>query len=862
MPPSRPSTSFSSTSSQYPYQYSATPSNSNTRPPTTRPGTARSGTNRSRSRASSGFGVDQQIICAVNESRGVSPTVGIALVNISTGEAVLSQICDNQFYVRTLNKLQVFDPTVVLVVSIAGSKSKMHEVIEENLRTANIVPMDRKYWSEATGLKYIEELAFKDDLEALKFAIGGNYFATCCFCAVLHFIDFQMSLKFAFHSLRIQYQPSEGSMMIDLSTIQSLELIQNLQDAKSRQCLFGLMNHTLTPMGARLLRSTILQPSTQVNVLNKRFDAVEELTQKDTMFLSSRQAIQPFRDIEKLLTKLIIIPQKPNMAHAEQSINNILLLKGFAAQVPRVNEALQGARSDLLSEIRDQCRIENVTPTLNLITEYINEDVTFHTKPLDLRNQRTYAVKANVSGLLDVARQTFKEATEDVHQHVDDINHEGEIRVELRYDNPRGYWLRISGDFSEQDLPDSLVNVIRKKGYFECQTLHLMKLNRRIQDSHQEVVLLSDATIQELLDKIRGEISNMFKMCQAIGMLDMIAAFAQLATDSQDYARPKIDSILTIESGRHPIKENHLQNENFVPNDVFASQACRFQIITGCNMSGKSTYIKTVALISVMAQVGSFVPADSATVPIIHQLFARVSMDDNIEANASTFASEMRETAFILRNIEENSIAIIDELGRGTSTRDGLAIALSIAEALIESGAFVWFATHFRELAQILGNRPGVINQHLEVDMADEHRMAMTYKIREGVVREHPYGLALARVVDLPVQILEIAEEVSQSIREKTAARRCTRKTLALSKKRKLVLALSDTLSTLRDGEMQGDALLAWVLMVRAQFVKNMDRIDREAESSDADDDEEASVDGEEGISEQHSSEATMVVRQ
>ncbi|RDW64207.1 hypothetical protein BP5796_10709 [Coleophoma crateriformis] len=873
MPPSRPSTSFSSTSYQYPYQYSATPSNSNIRPPTTRPGTARSGTNRSRSRASSGFGVDQQIICAVNESRGVSPTVGIALVNISTGEAVLSQMCDNQFYVRTLNKLQVFDPTVVLVVPTAGSKSKMHEVIEENLRTANIVPMDRKHWSEAMGLEYIEQLAFKDDLEALKFAIGGNYFATCCFCAVLHFIDFQMSLKFALHSLRIQYQPSEGSMMIDLSTIQSLELIQNLQDAKSRQCLFGLMNHTLTPMGARLLRSTILQPSTQVNVLNKRFDAVEELTQKDTMFLTIRQgwdlsvylyaltsclAIQPFRDIEKLLTKLIIIPQKPNMAHAEQSINNILLLKSFAAQVPRVNEALKGARSDLLSEIRDQCRVENVTPTLNLITEYINEDVTYQTRPLDLRNQRTYAVKANVSGLLDVARQTFKEATEDVHQHIDDINHEGEIRVELRYDNPRGYWLRISGEFPEQDLPDRLVNVIRKKSYFECQTLHLMKLNRRIQDSHQEVVLLSDATIQDLLDKIRGEISNMFKMCQAIGMLDMIAAFAQLATDSQDYSRPKIDSILTIESGRHPIKENHLQNEKFVPNDVFASQACRFQIITGCNMSGKSTYIKTIALISVMAQIGSFVPADSATVPIIHQLFARVSMDDNIEANASTFASEMRETAFILRNIEENSIAIIDELGRGTSTRDGLAIALGIAEALIESGAFVWFATHFREL----GSRPGVINQHLEVDMTDEHRMAMTYRIREGVVREDPYGLALARVVDLPVQILEVAEEVSQSIRERTAARKCTRKTLALSKKRKLVLALSDTLSALRDGEMQGDALLVWVLMVRAQFVKNMDQIDREAESSDAEDDEDASAGGEEGISEQHSSDATLAVRQ
>jgi DNA mismatch repair protein MSH4 len=155
----------------------------------------------------------------------------------------------------------------------------------------------------------------------------------------------------------------------------------------------------------------------------------------------------------------------------------------------------------------------------------------------------------------------------------------------------------------------------------------------------------------------------------------------------------------------------------FIPNDVYATQQSRFQIITGCNMSGKSTFIRSVALLSIMAQVGSFVPASSASFPILHNLFARVGMDDSIESNVSTFAAEMREIAFILRNLEMRSMAIVDELGRGTSTRDGLAIAIAIAEALVDSRALVWFATHFKDLATILSERNGVICLHLAVEV-------------------------------------------------------------------------------------------------------------------------------------------------
>ncbi|THV52425.1 hypothetical protein BGAL_0079g00110 [Botrytis galanthina] len=846
---SRPSTSYSTNSTSYPCGY--TNSNPYSLPPhgrhssTARPSTARPSTGR-RSRASSilGGGESQQIICAVSEGRGVSPTVGLAFVNISTGEAVLSQICDNQFYVKTLHKLQVFEPTQILIVSTSGPpnlKSKMYQIVEENILGARIVTVDRRYWSETSGIEYIQQLAFKEDLEAIKVAIGGNYFSVCCFSAALKYIDMSLSLTFAFHSLRVKYQPSEDSMMIDLATIQSLELIQNLQNAKSKDCLFGLMNETLTPMGSRLLRSNILQPSTQSTLLAARYDALAELSENDDMFLQTRQALKLIPDIEKLLTCLIIIPAVPDIWNSEQDINNILMLKSFAYSIRPVFESLSGARSELLVQIRNNCRTEVVESTIRFIDEVINEDVTYQKTPLDLRNQRTYAVKAGVSGFLDVARQTFKEATEDAHQHVSELNQNYKIQGEIRFDNLRKYYIRcFENDFEDRAIPDVLINRFRRKYYLECQTLDLIKLNQKIEDSHVEVILGSDKTIQELLENVRTEIPNLFKVCESIAMLDMIASFGQLVTNQDCYVRPDITDCIAIKSGRHPIRDK-VPSHKFVPNDYYATQQSRFQIITGCNMSGKSTYIRGVALMSVMAQVGCFVPASYASFPMIHQLFARVSMDDSIEANVSTFASEMRETAFILRNIDERSLAIIDELGRGTSTRDGLAIALSIAEALSESRALIWFATHFKELAQIMYERPGVKVYHLSVDMSDPATMTMLYKLDQGCVEEQHYGLTLARVVDLPPKVLTVAEEVSKTLIAQAAARKKSSRTSAIDKRRKLLNALKEQLQQLLDSPMENQELLEWIEKLRREFIIRMESIEIVMVDSDTEDSEDES---------------------
>lgn len=354
----------------------------------------------------------------------------------------------------------------------------------------------------------------------------------------------------------------------------------------------------------------------------------------------------------------------------------------------------------------------------------------------------------------------------------------------------------------------------------ECQTLDLLKWNQKIQDSHHEVLQMSDRSIQELIENLRAEIAPLFKISDAIALLDVTASFAQLVT-TQDYCRPELTETLAIKGGRHPIREK-IYTEKYIPNDAYATQQSRFQIITGCNMSGKSTYIRSIALMAVMAQCGSFVPASYSSFPIFHQLFARVSMDDSIEANVSTFAAEMRETAFILRNVDRRSMVIIDELGRGTSTRDGLCIAIAVAEALVESRALVWFATHFRDLAKILAERNGVVNLHLAVDMGQVDRMTMLYKVADGAVEEEHYGLALAKVINLPPEVIRVAEEVSKKLNANLEKRKKTSKTILLARRRKLILSLREQLLQAREGKMQGKVLAIWMQKLQDEFVNRM----------------------------------------
>lgn len=370
----------------------------------------------------------------------------------------------------------------------------------------------------------------------------------------MKYLELEFSLRIAQHALRIEYQPSEESMMISVPTIQALELIQNLLSPTSRASLYGLLNQTMTPMGARMLRSNILQPSTQVEgVLLPRYEALEELCTKEDMFFGLRKALKVFGDVEKLLSKLIVLPAEPSLEASERAINDVLQIKNFVIAVPALFESLTSARCPLLIRIRDHCRPDITNPVLQRIAEDINEDVMFASKPLDLRNQRVYAVRAGVQGLLDVARTTYKEATEDLHQHVDALNAELGLATDLKFENKRKYWLRFRvNDFENNLIPSALINCIRKKDFIECQTLQMVKLNQRMTDSIDEVIMQSDKVVQQLLDSLRAAIPDLFRVCESIALLDMLASFGQVVT-TRDYVKPVLKNALALKAARHPI---------------------------------------------------------------------------------------------------------------------------------------------------------------------------------------------------------------------------------------------------------------------------------------------------------------------
>ncbi|KAJ5280597.1 hypothetical protein N7478_005969 [Penicillium angulare] len=771
----------------------------------------------------------QDIVCAVSESRGISTTVGLAFINLATAEVVLCQMCDSPTYVKAVTKIGVFEPNEILFMNTAPD-SKLRFIIQENLPDPIFTFLDRRYWSDKAGHEYLDRLAFPDEADSLKVTLGGNYFAACCFAAVSKYVESELQRVFVSHSLRIKFEPSEGSMTIDLQTIVSLELIQNLHNAKSRDSLYGLLNDTLTPMGARLLRSTILQPSIQRVKLTARYNAVEDLSTKQDMSTSVRQALKGLVDADKVLSSIILVPRKQTVQYVEQSVNNVIMLKTFICSIKKVYQALGAAESDLLMTIRELCYPAGHRSVEQIIEEVLNDQVVYQSKPLDLRNQRIYCVKAGVNSLLDVARQTYKEANADAVEHVAKLGDTHDLTLDLKYDSARQYYIWISSD-EIGSLPEVFINIYRKKNRIECQTLDLVKLNQKIVDAHNEVINLSDHTIQQLLRDICVEVSGLFRISEAIAMLDMLSAFAQLTT-KHDYIRPELTNTLAIKSGRHPIREQ-IHTNKFIPNDAYATPQSRFQIITGCNMSGKSTYIRSLALITVMAQIGCFVPAQYASFPIVHQLFARIATTDDLDANVSTFAAEMRDMAFILRNIQRQGMVLVDELGRGTSTNDGLAIAIALAEALLASNAFVWFATHFHDLARILSERAGVVNLHLAAEIAsDASKMTMLYRITEGPVPVRRYGITLAKLVDLPPSVLEVANDVSETLDSISQCRNHDSRAIGIARRRKVLLSLREQLLIARDGKINDESLYSWLKKLQDEFPVQMARIDQEIQGA------------------------------
>ncbi|KAL3700376.1 hypothetical protein R1sor_018398 [Riccia sorocarpa] len=392
------------------------------------------------------------------------------------------------------------------------------------------------------------------------------------------------------------------------------------------------------------------------------------------------------------------------------------------------------------------------------------------------RTQQCFAVKYGFDGMLDLARKTFCTTSEAIHTLEAKYQKEFDLpKLRLVYNQRHGFDIVIPElDLQQKILPKTFVQVTKKGRRICCSTDELMSLNSRNQEAAAECYVRTEKCIEDLGSYIRKDVRYLALLSESLSLLDMMVnSFAAVVITRlpATYVRPEFteNGPIAIEAGRHPVLES-IHPEEYVPNNTFMAEGTNFMIVTGPNMSGKSTYLRQVTLITIMAHIGCYVPASFASFRIVDHIFTRIGTGDNLELNSSTFMTEMKETAFILQNLSDRSLIVIDELGRGTSTSDGLAIAWSCSEYLLSLKAYTIFATHLERLAELATLYPNVKTCYLSVNVVDK-RLDFKYLLKEGHTNCPHYGLMLAEISGFPSGVIENARRITASLREKEKLR-------------------------------------------------------------------------------------------
>lgn len=439
----------------------------------------------------------------------------------------------------------------------------------------------------------------------------------------------------------------------------------------------------------RMLRTSILQPLTDLIEINDRQEAIQVLLENEGELQELGEAMKQFPDIDNFISKLVRRENALDAKSGEDLIHRALVLKKIICKARTLGRALKRVKnnSNLLLSVEGTLGGDEMQVLEGLIDEVINEDVAYSEKTGNLQHhQRFYAVKSSTgNSLLEVARRTLKEIQSDIFEYVEVWSRQINLAVEIKYQSKRGYFLSVSrAVLGDRSLEGICSQYKRGRNETTFTTMDLIKLNGRVKESMSEVLLASQTILGELFDKLRQKIDVIYELSSGVALLDFICGLAQWALESGSVCRPEFTSnaTLTVRQSRHPILENCAA---MVANDYFSCRGNSFTVITGANMSGKSTYSKQLALLCVMGQMGSFVPAEYAAFPLYDRLLTRLGSDDELESNASSFRMEMKESAYILEMISGRSLIVIDELGRGTGYLEGLSLALSISDALLEN---------------------------------------------------------------------------------------------------------------------------------------------------------------------------------
>nr|XP_024357253.1 DNA mismatch repair protein MSH4-like isoform X5 [Physcomitrium patens]XP_024357262.1 DNA mismatch repair protein MSH4-like isoform X5 [Physcomitrium patens] len=607
-------------------------------------------------------------------------------------------------------------------------------------------------------------------------------------------IDREKGITLANRSVEVTLNGSFDHMNIDGTSVQNLELVESLHiqvgPQKKRGCLFEMLKTTKTAGGTRLLRANLLQPLKDKNTINTRLDCLDELTSDDKIFFGISRALEMFpKDIDRILCSFCFKAKVSNDSTTKSTtragqfmVSNIILLKEALDHLPTLQEALQGAKCSLLRNIKDICANPSFRLLLQRIEEVINEDIV-HSRALFLsRTQQCFAVKSGIDGYLDVAREVFSSTSEAIHELARRYREEFNLpNLKMPFNNNRGFYISFpEKDLKQTSIPSIFNQVIKKEKIICCSTSELTSLNDRNMEAAAECYKRTSLCLGELITRIREDLRLLTSLSESLALLDMMVnSFANLISTNpeESYIRPEFTETgpVAIEKGRHPVLESTIPGE-FVANNAFLSEASNTMIVTGPNMSGKSTYLRQVVLITIMAHIGCYVPARFASFRVVDNIFTRIGTSDNIELNSSTFMTEMRETAYLLNNLTSRilietsaidplcrSLVVVDELGRATSTGDGFAIAWSCCEYMLSFKAYVLFATHMQRLTELSSVYPNVRVCYFDASILN-NRLDFKFLLREGCTNVAHYGIRLAEFAGIPTSVINDAKCIAAKI--------------------------------------------------------------------------------------------------
>ena len=538
-------------------------------------------------------------------------------------------------------------------------------------------------------------------------------------------------------------------MVLDSSTRRNLELSETLREKQKRGSLLWVLDKTKTAMGARMLRKQLEQPLIDKRQIEMRLDAVEELLDNAICREEMREYLTPVYDLERLLSKITYKSANPRDLTAFHSSLSML---------PHIRCILEEMRSPLLREILGE--MDALEDICGLIGRAICED-----PPLAMKEGGI--IREGYSEEVDRLRNAKTEGKDWLAKLEEEEREKTGIKnLRIKYNKVFGYYLEVTNSFKDL-VPDYYTRKQTLANAERYITPRLKELEDTILGAEDKLYALEYELYCEVRDTIGQEVVRIQNTAKAVAQLDMLASLAVVAERNR-YVRPKINEkgVINIKDGRHPVVEQMIPNDMFIANDTYLDdRKDRISIITGPNMAGKSTYMRQTALIVLMAQVGSFVPAASADIGIVDRIFTRVGASDDLASGQSTFMVEMTEVANILRNATRHSLLILDEIGRGTSTFDGLSIAWAVVEHISNTrllGAKTLFATHYHELTELEGKIDNVHNYCIAVKEKGDDIVFLRKIVKGGADRS--YGIQVAKLAGVPDPVIERAKEIAEEL--------------------------------------------------------------------------------------------------